>query len=261
MTNHLQSQGSGLVIGINAFAPMVERLIHEFKAKEFLDWPTVILTQTLQSTALSLFKLLPAINESNQLLDTRSIATLVRNLVDTHDVIDAMVGSQTTEEHTLNRQILGYYIAGRIAHIQQSIDSEAAQKFFPLAKATYWENIEQSPLFDKKKMAKLKSGESVFYRTRTERVQTACGSHAAFVAGLLADLSTFVHSIPPSLWVSPSNDVYADTEHARDRCAVWLRVANYYYARSISVILSATNYNASGELAEFLAHHNEVFTS
>lgn len=261
MSSHLQSQGSALVIGINAFAPFVDRLLHEFKTNAFVDWPTVILAQTVQSTVLSLFKLLPAIDESNQLLDTRSIATLVRNLVDTHDVIEAMVGSQTKDEHELNRQILGYYIAGRIAHIQRSIDSEAAEKFFPFAKATYWGNIEQSPMFNKQKMTKLKSGESVFYRTRSERVQTACGIHAEFVSGVLSDLSTFVHSIPPSLWMSPSDEVYADTENARERCAVWLHIANFYYARSISLIMSATYYSASPPLAEFLAHHNEVFTS
>lgn len=261
MSSHLQSQGSALVIGINAFAPLVEKVLHEFKTGAFADWPTVILTQTMQSTVVSLFKLLPPTDGQGQLLDSRSIATLVRNMVDTHDVIDAMVESRSAEEHCLNRQILGYYIAGRISHIQRSIDPVAAQKFFPLAKATYWGKIEQSPLFDKSKMAKLKSGESVFYRTRSERVLSACGTDADFVSGILSDLSTFVHSIPPALWLNPSNDVYADTEHARDTVAVWLRIANFYYARSISMVLRATNYKASDRLGEFLAHHSDVFSN
>lgn len=260
MSNYLQSQSYALVKGINSFSPFVEKLLYEFKTNAFSDWPTVILTQTMQSTVLSLYKLLPSIDGNDQLLDTRSIATLVRNVVDTHDVIDAMVAYRSTEEHYLNRQILGYYIVGRIAHIQRSIDSEAAQKFFPLAKATYWGRIENSPLFEKNKMTKLKSGESVLYRSRSERVQSACGVHSEFVSGILAELSTFVHSIPASLWMSSSNDVYVDTEHARDRVAVWLRIANFYYARSISMVMSATNYSASNCLAAFLLHHRDVFS-
>jgi hypothetical protein len=260
MSSLLQSQGSALVIGINAFAPHVKRLLHEFNTDAFVDWPTVILTQTMQSTAVSIFKLLPSVEGEGQLLDTRSIATLVRNMVDTHDVIDAMVDSRSPEDHYLNRQILGYYIAGRIAHIQRSVDPVAAQKFFPLAKTTYWNKIEKSPLFDKAKMAKLKSGESVFYRTRSERVKSACGAQADFVSGILSDISTFVHSVPPALWLSPSSDVYADTVRARDVVAIWLRIANFYYARSISVVLRATNHNASNQLCEFLNHHSDVFS-
>lgn len=261
MSSHLQSQGSALVIGVNAFAPLVERMHHECKAGTFVDWPTVILTQTMQTTVVSLFKLLPPIDNQEQPLDSRSLATLVRNVVDTHDVIDMMVEQRSAEEHYLNRQILGYYIAGRIAHIQRSIDPVAAQKFFPLAKTTYWENIQKSPLFEKAKMAKLKSGESVFYRTRSERVLAFCGKHADFVTGILADLSTFVHSIPPALWLNPSSDVYADTQQARDKIAIWLRIANFFYARSISAVLRATNYEASDHLSKFLKHHKNVFSS
>lgn len=261
MSSHLQSQGSALVIGVNAFAPLVERMHHECKAGTFVDWPTVILTQTMQTTVVSLFKLLPPIDNQEQPLDSRSLATLVRNVVDTHDVIDMMIEHHSAEEHYLNRQILGYYIACRIAHIQRSIDPVAAQKFFPLAKTTYWKNIQESPLFDKAKMAKLKSGESVFYRTRSERVLAACGSHATFVTGILADLSTFVHSIPPALWLGPSSDVYADTAQARDKVAIWLRIANFFYAKSISTVLRATNYQTSDHLKEFLNHHKDVFSS
>lgn len=261
MSSHLQSQGSALVIGVNAFAPLVERMRRDFEIGTFVDWPTVILTQTMQTTAVSLFKLLPPIDNQEQLLDSRSLATLVRNVVDTHDVIAMMVEHRTAEEQYLNRQILGYYMVGRIAHIQKYIDSGAAQKFFPLAKTTYWENIQKSPLFDKARMTKLKSGESVFYRTRSERVFAACGNDSDFVTGILSDLSTFVHSIPPALWFSPSGDAYADTEQARDTLAVWLRVANFFYARSISTVLRATNYETSDLLSEFLSHHKDVFSS
>lgn len=261
MSSHLQSQGSALVIGVNAFAPLVERMHHDFKTGTFVDWPTVVLTQTMQATVVSLFKLLPPVDNQEQLLDSRSLATLVRNVVDTHDVIDMMVKHRSAEEHYLNRQILGYYIAGRIAHIQRSIDPVAAQKFFPLAKATYWKNIQKSPLFDKAKMAKLKSGESVFYRTRSERVLAACGNHEDFVTGVLADLSTLVHSIPPALWLNPSSDVYADTQQAREKIAIWLRIANFFYARGISTVLRVTNYEASDHLSKFLNHHKDVFSN
>lgn len=261
MSSLFQAQGSALVMGINAFAPFVEKMHHEFKASKFGDWPTVILTQTMQVTVVSLFRLLPAVDNQEQLVDSRSLATLVRNVVDTHDVIDMMVEHRSEEEYFLNRQILGYYLAGRIAHIQRSIDPVAAQKFFPLAKERYWENIKKSPLFNSAKMVKLKSGDTVFYRTRSERVLAAFGSDAGFINGILADLSTYVHSVPPALWLSSSSDVYADTQHNRDKIAVWLRIANFLYARGISTLLRFTNYEASDDLSKFLSHHKDVFSS
>lgn len=126
MSSHLQSQGSAFVIGVNAFAPLVERMHPECEAGTFLDWPTVILTQTMQANFVSLFKLLTPIDNQEQPLDSRSLAILVRNVVDTHDLIEMMVEQRSAEEHYLNRQILGCYIAGRIAHIQRSIDPVAA---------------------------------------------------------------------------------------------------------------------------------------
>jgi hypothetical protein len=53
MPNILQSQGSALVPGVNAFAPLVEKLHEDFKAGRFSDWPTVILTQTMQAESRS----------------------------------------------------------------------------------------------------------------------------------------------------------------------------------------------------------------
>ena len=198
--------------------------------------------------------------ELDELLDRRSLATLVRNLVDTHDVIEMMVNAKSAEEFHLNRQILGLYISSRIAYVQNSVSSIEAQKFYPLAKATYWKNIQESPLYNKVAMNKLKSGESVFYKTRKERLHIACDEHSDFVGGVLADLSTYVHSIPPALWMGKSHDICADTSENRDMIAVWIRLTNFFYARSIRIVLKASGHEFSDDLKVFLDHHQEVFS-
>ncbi len=259
MSEHLYSQSSALVIGVNTFAPLVDKMHSDFDAERFVDWPTLILTTTMQATAISLFKLLPPENAA-EILDRRSLATLVRNLVDTHDVIEMMVNSKSAEEHHLNRQILGLYISSRIAHVQKSVCPTEAEKFYPLAKETYWKKIEESPLYDKGAMSRLKSGESIFYKTRKERLRIACGEHSDFVGGVLADLSTYVHSIPPALWMGKSHDICADTPKNRDMIAVWIRLANFFYARSIGIVLKAAGYEFSDDLKAFHSHHQEVFS-
>jgi len=171
-----------------------------------------------------------------------------------------LIQCQTADEHQLNRQILGYYITSRFGHIQATIDRGAAQNFYPLAKQKYWEHIQKSPLFDKTRMARLKSGESIFYRTRSERVRAACGENADFVAAVLADLSTYVHSIPAAVWMGSSSEAYGDTEHGRDLIAIWIRIANFFYARSVAMVMKAVGFKCSHDLDEFLGHHHEVFS-
>jgi len=260
MPNILQSQGSALVLGVNAFAPLVEKMHEEFKAGGFSDWPTVILSQTMQATLVSMFKLLPPADSRELLIDTRSLATLTRNVVDTYDVIDMMVSPVSEQEHHLNRQILGYYISSRIAQVQKSIDAPEAQKFFPFAKKQYWSSIQNSSLIDPRKKDKLRSGESVFYKSRAERARAAFGDQSDFVMGVLTDLSTYVHSIPPALWMHHSSEAYADTEETRDKIGLWLRIVNFVYAQSIRIILRVTKYDLSNDLKIFLDHHKRLFS-
>lgn len=259
MSEYLYSQTSALVNGVNAFAPFVDKMHSDFDAERFVDWPTLILATTMQATAVSLFKLLPPA-EAAELLDRRSLATLVRNLVDTHDVIEMMVNSHSAEEHQLNRQILGLYISSRIAHVQKAVSPTEAEKFYPLTKETYWKRIQASPLYDKVSMSKLKSGESTFYKSRKERLRIACENNSDFVGGVLADLSTYVHSIPPALWMGRSHDICADTPKNRDMIAIWIRLANFFYARSVRIVLKATGYELSDDLKVFLTHHQKVFS-
>lgn len=260
MSVRLHSQGSGLVAGVNAFAPFVETMHADFDAGVFADWPTLILATTMQATVVSLFKLLPPNDKVAELLDRRSLATLTRNVVETHDVIEMMVNSKSDVEHHLNRQILGLYISSRTAYVDRSINPTALQKFFPFAQKKYWETIQKSPLYDKTTMSKLKSGDSIFYRSRAERVRVACGVNSDFVGGVMADLSTYVHSVPPALWMGVSSNICADTASNRDIVAVWLRIANFFYARSIGIVLTATGYEGSKDLTAYLTHHQQVFS-
>jgi len=259
-TDNLPGQAAALFLGANAFAPYVDRLQADFGSERFVDWATVILSQTMQTTVVSIYKLLPPAAKTAEAVDMRSLATLVRNVVDTHDVIDMMLGEgQSTDERHLNRQLLGHYMAARIAHVQRAVDAAKAQQFFPDAQSTYWARIQQSPLYEKR-MARLKSGESIFYKTRAERLIAACARHADFVGGVVADLSTYVHSVPPALWLRPAAETYGDSEHNRDLIAVWLRISNYFFARSIRAILHVTSYEKSPNLDDFLNHHREVFS-
>ena len=79
-----------LVKGVNAFEPYIRRLHSDYKDEKFIDWPTIALLNTLQATAISIFRLLPPAEYSNEVLDKRSIASLIRNVLDTHDVLRMM---------------------------------------------------------------------------------------------------------------------------------------------------------------------------
>jgi hypothetical protein len=258
--SELDSQGAALVRGVNAFAPLIERMATEEKdGQQLADWPTVLLTQLMQTTMVSLFSLLPPMGDvgGGALLDRRSIATLCRNVIDTHDVIAMMVGA-TGDKFYFNRLILGHYIAAQISRVQTAIDREAAQRFYPEAQAKYWERIQASPLYDKERMARLKKGETVFYKSRSERLSESCGQHDKFVSGVVADYSTHVHSVPPAMWFDAT--AFDDTPANRNVIAVWLRVTNFFYARAIRTVLRRLDWMSSDELTVFLDHHREVFS-
>lgn len=245
--------------GINYFSPVIEKLINDFNDGNFGDWPSVILGQTIQVNVISLYKLLPTPNNHEEIIDTRSIASILRNIIDSHDVISMMLNNVSSEEFYLNRQILGYYISGKYFQIQTAIDPSKAEKFYHKSKNKYWENIKNSPLYDKNKMAKIKSGESIFYKTRQERLIEACPQNYEFISGIISELSAIVHSIPPALWFSTTAEVYANTEKSREKLAIWVRMVNYFYAKSLDKIFTFSNIQKDGKITQFIMMHNEIF--
>jgi hypothetical protein len=258
MSEHLKSQGAVLVKGVNAFEPYIYRIDQDYENEGFVDWPTIVLLHTLQATAISLFRLLPPVKFTNEVLDKRSIASLIRNIVDTHDVLKMMAVTESDDRFNLHRDILGLYLSSRTNKIQNSIDSKNAQSFYAHSKNWYWSRIKKSPLYGKE-MERLKSGEGIFYESRRSRVQSVCGEHTDFVLGVLADLSTYVHSVPPPVWFSALGEMYSDTQSNRDVVAVWLRVGNFYIAKGYELGLTTAGYERSQEISWFLEHHCEVF--
>ena len=205
-----------------------------------------------------MFKLLPDAEPRREPLDQRSIASIIRNIIDTHDALDLLINTTTPEEFNLHHDIMGLYLSGRIAKIQSKISPEEAHSFYPRTSRWYWQRIKSSPLYEKS-MDRLKSGESIFYTTRSQRVKKACGAQADLVMGVIADLSTYVHSLPPAVWMGQVNDLYADNLKHRDVIAVWLRIVNFYLARSFAFVLKIYNHEASFELKAFIDVHETVF--
>lgn len=259
MIEHLMSQGEALYKGISAFESCVNDLHKRYENQEFTDWPTIVLATTLQTTCISLFKLLPDCDFGSEPLDTRSIASLVRNVVDTHDAIDMLLNEGDAARFNLHRDIMGLYLSSRINKTQSAMLLSQAQGVYKYAKERYWERIKNSGLYEKS-MDRLKSGEVLFYRSRDQRLNAACGKHAGFVSGVLSDLSTYVHSIPPSIWMGTAANMYSNSERNRNSVAVWLRIANFYFAQSIKVILDFATMNPSKDMVEFMAHHEHVFS-
>lgn len=284
--SHLLSQGALLALGINAFEPYIYRLEKDYAEGKFLDWPTIVLSHTVQATAISLFKLLPSgsqfdekgrkfsagsifrtfwrllpfRHESKEVLNKRSIATMIRNIIDTHDVLDMMVNAKSPDEFNLHRDILGYYIANRISTIQEHIDKPKVEHFYKNAQKTYWNKIKNSPLYTQS-LERVKKGETVLYKSRRDRVTTVCGDSSNVVMGILADISTFVHSIPPSIWMKDIGSLYSDSEDNRNMVSVWLKVGNFYFARVMSIVLQQTNYEASSEAKKFFDYNRTVFAA
>lgn len=265
MSEYLRSQGLALVSGINASEPYIHKIHREFEEERFGDWPTVVLATTLQTSAISLFKLLPKLErtgasaiEAKEPLDMRSIASIVRNIIDTHDAIDMFVNFETSDKYELHRNILGFYLSSRIGKIQDGIDIENAENFYKNAPVFYWEIIKKSPLY-KSDMNKLKSGESIYYETRKTRIEKVCGKDSDFVSGVLVDLSTYVHSVPPAVWMGKLSEIYTDNEKNRDMVAIWIRVSNVYYAHGIKIILEAMSEEFSNDIHTFVERHTQVF--
>ncbi len=258
MADYYLSQRQILIRGINVFEPAVKQLHKSYEDDEFIDWPTIVLGTTIQTSAISLFKLLPSDEPTNEPLDKRSIATIIRNIIDTHDVLDMLINATTPEEFDLHRNIMGLYLSARIATVQSKIKPEDDQKFFPCAISRYWNLIKSSSLYEKS-MERIRSGETIFYRTRADRIRKACGEHGDFVMGILADLSTYVHSMPPALWMTGIEELYADNSKHRSMVGVWLRVANFYLALSFGVILKMFPQGRSSDLTVFMAQHEKVF--
>lgn len=261
MPNMFESQKQGLVYAINSFEPFVNRIHADYKNGKFHDWPTIVLVTTLQATAISIFRLLSSSEHSDELLDRRSIATLVRNIVDTHDAFHMLVNASTHEEYQLHRDILGLYLSSRIHKVQSSINPQQVQELYLKAPTFYWDKIQQSSLYNKSNMGKLKRGEQIFYRSREERVEDVCGTHSRFVLAILADLSTYAHSIPPGIWFSDLTELYADNRQSRDLVAVWLQLTNFYFARIVKGFLRVARYEASPNIDKFLLQFQAVFAS
>lgn len=247
-------QGSAFQLGICSFEPYIYRIHKDFNDGVFVDWPTVFLATTLQSTAVSLFKLLPPPAISHDILDKRSIASLVRNIVDTYDVMNMMSCFDDTDRFELNRNILGMYLSGRINVIQKSINCTQVESFYLHSRSFYWNKIKKSPLYVPK-MDRLKNGEGIFYQSRKERLVAACGDQADIVSGILTDISTYVHSIPPALWLSDLDDLYTDSISNRNSVAIWLGIANFYFAKTLSVFFNSTEYEKNEDILKYINHH------
>lgn len=254
------SQLQALECGVNGFACELERLHAKHKAGGFGDWPTVLLATLLQTTAVSLFKLLPPPKDTHEAVDRRSIATLIRNIVDTHDVIDLVCDSQSADEFNLHRDILSYYLAGRKHLVRSQLARAEAGETYDQISKEYWKSI-NAALQSKERKKRLKSGESLFYRTRKERVDKACGKDAEFVQAVLTDLSTYVHSTPPVLWFSTLEEGFDNTKQMRESLTVWVQVANFYYASSLRLICKTANIAPTEFLAKYLDHFRTLFKS
>jgi hypothetical protein len=253
------SQAHSLYTGVQAFTPQMEALHRAFKSQAIADWPLVLQTTILHTTAVSLYKVLPPYQPNSEAIDRRSIATLIRNLVDTHDTLDFLCNASSPEQFKLHRAILGYYLSGRIQTVQKQIAPADAQQFYPQAKARYWKTIDQA-IDDKNIKQRLKNGESLFYAGRMERIRKACEEHAEFVRGVLTDLSTYVHSVPPSLWFSSIAESFEGVRSAHGILAVWLQVANFYYAHSIRIVERNFAFERSTELNSYLDRYRKVFS-
>ncbi|SDF24525.1 hypothetical protein SAMN04487996_109297 [Dyadobacter soli] len=259
MDNHFGIQAHLLECGIIGFEPILAQIHKDFGKDdpEIGDWPSVLLATTVLTTAVSLLKLLPPSEPDRHAIDRRSIATIIRNIVDTHDVIDQFCHDDGSETFHLNRDILGYYLANRKMLISERLEMQEGQSLTSI-KEYYWSRIKGSNL-DKTAINKLKNGETIFYESRHQRIQKICGDQTNLVQGILADLSTYVHSIPPGLWFNSLDESFGDNTQNRNIVAVWLRVGNFYFAKSIEILISELPMQINEELRKFLDNNKKVF--
>lgn len=254
------SQVEALYTGVQSFTPHLETLHREFENETFPDWPTVLLSTIQQTTVVSLYKLLPPAKACNEPVDRRSIASLIRNMVDTYDSLDFLCNPSTEHESALHRDILGYYLAGRTHTLRKQLSADEAGTTYDEIRSNYWTKIDRA-IRDKPKKNRLRRGQNLFYSTRRERLETACGDHANFIGAILTELSTYVHSVPPALWMASLDDGFLDTPKTRGVLAVWLQIANFYYASSIRVVSKSFAFKPKGRLATYLEQFEHVFSS
>lgn len=247
---------------VRAFGNVIQNIHAAYKGNEFLDWPTVLLSTLLQTTAISLFKLLPKedLGKSSGIIDRRSIASLVRNLVNTHDALDLLCDvRQPEDDFNLHRDIMGYYLSGRLHAAHGKGDASSFFGRIDKTREWYWKKICKA-LADERRRKRVKGGESLFYMTRKERLAKCCGENAAFVGKVLADLSSYVHSVPPSLWMKSLDEAFADDRLTRGVLTVWLRITNFFFARSIEIVLTAVGLESSeAGLKEYIERNRQVF--
>jgi hypothetical protein len=242
---------------VRNFADVTIRIHDAYAAGQFIDWPTVLLGTLLLTTAVSLSKLLPReeSKHSRIVIDRRSIATLTRNIVDTHDSLDLLCDpSQSPEQFTLHRDILGHYLANKYIAFR---DKGHAPNYLDKSREWYWSRICEA-IPDKAKRRRLRDGSTLFYTTRSERLLKSCGEDASFVGKVLADLSTYVHSVPPALWLKSLEEAFDDSPATRGVLLVWVQIANFHFARSIRIVLTSAQIADAG-LQEYIDSRLTVF--
>lgn len=190
----------------------------------------------------------------------RSIASLIRNLVDTHDTMHELCGHPGgSPEWNAARDVLVYYVSHQLQSIGIRLGTEKPGSGYEKAKSYYWTRVDEH-LKDRQRRRSIRDGRSIFTTSRSERIRRVCGDSATFVAGVLDDLSTYVHSIPPVMWLKTLDQAFSDTPANRDVLAVWLRIATFYFANAVRVVLGAfPEYSAEGPLEAFLSLHVGVF--
>lgn len=256
------SQANNFQEAVNAFGKTIHNIHDAYKAGQFVDWPTVLLSTLLQTTAMSLYQLLPKEDsgKSRRIVDRRSIASLVRNLVDTHDILDLLCDTRQPEDKfNLHRDIMGYYLSGRLHATHGKADVSSFFGRMDKTRDWYWNRISKA-LPDKARLKRLRSRERLFYMTRKERLEKCCGEHAAFVGRILSDLSGYVHSVPPSLWMKTLEEAFSDDMKTRGILTVWLRIANFYFAKSIDVVLTSVDSKSTeAVLTKYIERNRTVF--
>jgi hypothetical protein len=95
-------------------------------------------------------------------------------------------------------------------------------------------------------------------KSSTKAVESAWKSLVARML-ILTDLSTFVHSLPVTLWLGDAEEQYSNTEKNQDMVAIWLRVANFYLARSFGKITACADYEISKDMSQFTNHFQKAF--
>lgn len=242
--------------GVYEIVGIADLLKKKFEVREIDDWPLMIQLGIILTTCTSLLHILPKEKEFSKIfIDKRTIATLIRNIIDSHDAIDFLCNHKKWSHlEGLNRTILGYYIARKAHKIMDSAQhKEIAEKYLKML---------ESKVNDKKKLRKIENGESILIESRKERLLSICGEEADMVGRIISDLSSYVHSVPPGLWFENSfEDAFKDNDRVRLMLCMWLQVANFYIVKVAKLVIEnhghivAKNEN----LQRYMDNHQRVF--